>query len=346
VGKTTAAAAIGLRAAVDGARVVVVTIDPAKRLADAFGLAGGLANEPARIEVPDAAGELWASMLDTRATFDALVRAEAESAAQAEAILANRFYRNIAGGLSGTEEYMAAEKLYQLHADDRFDLIVVDTPPSRHALDFLEAPGRLTRFIDHRLFRWLMLPARSGLKVLNLAAQPVLRTIGKVVGGDVLADAIAFFQGFEGMQGGFRRRAEAVTTLFTDASTRFLVVTTPRHDAVAEATFFVDRLAERGATPAAIVVNRTQPRFGKLTAAAARDEADAASDPDAAAAWANLAELTAVADGEDAAVAAITGRAPRSVRVPQLTDDVHDLEALRLIGDALFATRATSTRVR
>jgi anion-transporting ArsA/GET3 family ATPase len=346
VGKTTTAAAIGMHAALGGARVVVVTIDPAKRLADAFGLEGGLANEPARIDLPDTAGELWASMLDTRATFDDLVRAEAETPAQAEAILANRFYRNIAGGLSGTEEYMAAERLYQLHADDRFDLIVVDTPPSRHALDFLEAPARLARFIDHRLFRWLMLPARSGLKMLNLAAQPVLRTIGKVVGGDVLADAIAFFQGFDGMQGGFRRRAEAVTALFTHGSTRFVVVTTPRHDAVEEATFFTDRLAERGAAPAALVVNRVQPRFGKATAAAAHEEARATDDPDLAAAWANLAELIEVADGEDAAVADITGRSPRSVRVPQLADDVHDLEAIRVVGDALFATRGSSGRVR
>lgn len=347
VGKTTVAAAIGMRAAIDGARVVVVTIDPAKRLADAFGLEGGLANEPARIHLPDAAGELWASMLDARATFDDLVRAEAETPAQAETILANRFYRNIAGGLSGTEEYMAAEKLYQLHADDRFDLIVVDTPPSRHALDFLEAPARLARFIDHRLFRWLMLPARSGLKMLNLAAQPVLRTIGKVVGGDVLADAIAFFQAFDGMQGGFRRRAEAVTALFTHHSTRFVVVTTPRHDAVAEATFFADRLAERDAAPAALVVNRTQPRFGKPTADTARQEAAAAADdPEVAAAWANLAELLEVADGEDAAIADIAARSPRSVRVPQLADDVHDLDAIRVIGDALFATRSSSIRVR
>jgi anion-transporting ArsA/GET3 family ATPase len=345
VGKTTTAAAIGMRLAVDGARVVVVTIDPAKRLADAFGLEGGLTNEPARIDVPRMAGELWASMLDARATFDELVRAEAETPAQADAILANRFYRNIAGGLSGTEEYMAAEKLYQLHADERFDLIVVDTPPSRHALDFLEAPERLARFIDHRLFRWLMLPARSGLKMLNLAAQPVLRTIGKVVGGDVLGDAIAFFQGFDGMQGGFRRRAGAVTALFTHRSTRFVVVTTPRHDAVAEATFFVDRLAQRGAKPAALVVNRTQPRFGKLAAAAAREGAAAAAGP-AAAAWANLVELIEVADGEDAAVAEIAERSPRSVRVPQFADDVHDQDAIRAIGDALFATRASSSRVR
>lgn len=344
VGKTTTAAAIGLRAAIDGSRVVVVTIDPAKRLADAFGLDGGLTNEPARIDVPGAAGELWASMLDTRATFDDLVRAEAATPEQAAEILANRFYRNVAGGLSGTEEYMAAEKLYQLHADDRFDLVVVDTPPSRHALDFLEAPARLARFIDHRLFRWLMLPARSGLKVLNLAAQPVLRTIGKVVGGDVLADAIAFFQAFDGMQAGFRTRAEAVTALLGAPTTRFVVIATPRHDAIAEATFFVDRLAERGTDPAALVVNRVQPRFGTAPAADARAEADAAEDDDTAAAWTNLAELTEIADAEDDAVAPIATCAPVAVHVPQLADDVHDLAAVRAVGDALFGGRPTSRR--
>lgn len=346
VGKTTIAAAIGLHAASTGSRVVVVTIDPAKRLADALGLAGGLTNDPARIELVGGTGELWASMLDTRATFDDLVRDEAGSAEQAELILANRFYRNIVGGLSGTEEYMAAEKLFQLHADDRFDLVVVDTPPSRHALDFLEAPARLSRFIDHRLFRWLMLPARGGLRVLNLAAQPVLRTIGKVVGGDVLANAIAFFQAFDGMQGGFRRRAEAVTELFADTATRFVVVTTPRRDAAEEAQFFVEQLATRGLAPAALVVNRAQPRFGRTTAATAHAKALEAPDAAVAAAWENLAQLLDVADAEDREVADIEGQSPLVVRVPQLATDVHDLDAIGLIGDALFATGSPPRRVR
>ena len=346
VGKTTTAAAIALHAAGDGLRVVLVTVDPAKRLADALGIEGGLTNEPSALDLGPIPGELWASMLDTEATFDDLVRDEAGSPEQAERILANRFYRNIAGGLSGTEEYMAAEKLHQLHADDRFDLVVVDTPPSRHALDFLEAPARLVRFIDHRLFRLLTLPARGGLRVLNLAAQPVLRTIGKVVGGDVLADAIAFVQAFEGMQDGFRARAAAVTALFADPATRFVVVTTPRHDAVAEAEFFVARLGERGVQPAALVVNRTQPRFGRATAAGARAEVAEATDPAVAAAWGNLAALLELADREDDAVTAIATATPITVRVPQQDDDVHDLEGVAGIGDALFATGSGGGRVR
>ncbi len=347
VGKTTTAAAIGLQLARSGARVVVITIDPAKRLADALGLAAGLSNTPTRLDVGiEGSGELWACMLDTTATFDDLVRAEAASSEQADAILANRFYRNIAGGLSGTDEYMAAEKLHQLHADDRFDVIVVDTPPSRHALDFLDAPARLTRFIDHRLFKLLMLPTRGGLRVLNLAAQPVLRTIGKVVGGDVLADAIAFCQAFDGMQGGFRRRADAVARLFNDRATRFVVVTSPRADTVQEAAFFIDRLAERGTDPAAIVVNRVQRRFGRTRVARARDEAVAAPDPATAQAWTNLAELTEIADAQDRSIATIVDRAPCSVRVPELTADVHDLDAIGVIGEALYATGSSTRPVR
>ena len=221
VGKTTTAAVIGLEAARAGRRAVVVTIDPARRLADALGLADGLAAEPQRIEL-DAAGELWAMMLDTATAFDGIVRRNAPDEAQAERILTNRFYRNISGALSGTQEYMAAETLHQLHADDRFDLVVVDTPPSRNALDFLEAPSVLARFLDHRLFRLLMLPARRGMRVVNAATQPLLRAIGRVVGSDVLADAVAFFQAFAGMEGGFRsacrgghRAAAARTTRAT-----------------------------------------------------------------------------------------------------------------------------------
>ena len=157
-------------------------------------------------------------MLDTRATFDELVRANAPTPEQAERIMANAFYRNVAGALSGTQEYMAAERLHALHGDPRFDVVVVDTPPTRNALDFLDAPGTLARFLDHPLFKLMMVPTRRGLKVLNVAAQPVLRTIGKVVGGDVLADAIAFFQAFDGMEVGFRQRADDVMALLRSST--------------------------------------------------------------------------------------------------------------------------------
>ena len=351
VGKTTAAAAIALHAASIGRRVVVVTIDPARRLADAFGLVDGLTNDPTRVEMliprepgDTAEGELWAMMLDPATTFDGLVRDYASSPERVERILANSFYRNIAGALSGTQEYMAAEKLYQLHRDDRFDLVVVDTPPTRNALDFLDAPVTLTRFINHRLFRLMMLPARSGMKVLNIAAQPVLRTIGKVVGGDVLADAIAFFQAFEGMEAGFRDRADAVAALLRAPATSYVLVASARHDTVVEARYFAGRLEESKLAVAAVIVNRLHPRFGNSTASqseAAAVAAERAGNLDLAAMWRNLGELCALADAEEAVIAPLVADVPASAvhRVPLLDNDVHDLDGLRDIATHLFAPR-------
>ena len=354
VGKTTSAAAIALHAASIGKRVVVVTIDPARRLADAFGLVDGLTNDPTRVTVAVApasdrdrdrdsagTGELWAMMLDPAMTFDGLVRQYAASPERAERILANAFYRNIAGALSGTQEYMAAEKLYQLHRDERFDIVVVDTPPTRHALDFLDAPATLTRFINHRLFRLMMLPARGGMKVLNIAAQPVLRTIGKVVGGDVLADAIAFFQAFEGMEAGFRDRADAVSELLHSPVTSYVLVASARHDTVVEARYFAARLVESQLVVAAVVINRLQPRFGDITPAEALAAAEGvlATDPQLAAMWRNLAELRALADAEEAVIAPLLADADDDAvhRVPLLDSDVHDLDGLREIARHLFA---------
>lgn len=346
VGKTTAAAAIAMHAAALGKRVVVVTIDPARRLADALGLADGLSNEPTRVHLDlgpnaEAFGELWAMMLDPATTFDGLVRQYAETPERAERILANAFYHNIAGALSGTQEYMAAEKLYQLHRDHRFDLVVVDTPPTRNALDFLDAPATLTRFINHRLFRLLMLPARKGLKVLNVAAQPVLRTIGKVVGGDVLADAIAFFQAFEGMETGFRDRADSVSELLHSSITHYVLVASARHDTVEEARYFAARLADSKLSVAAVIVNRLQPRFGDATAEqalSAAATAETAGDHNLAGLWRNLAELRALADAEEGVIAPLIADTGDTAihRVPLLADDVHDLGGLREIAGHLF----------
>jgi anion-transporting ArsA/GET3 family ATPase len=346
VGKTTTAAVLGLELARCGHRVVVVTIDPARRLADALGLAGGLTNEPARLTLdPSFTGEMWATMLDTAATFDSLVRAHAPDAEQAERILANRFYRNIAGALSGTQEYMAAERLHALHDDPRFDVVIVDTPPSRNALDFLEAPGTLARFLDHPLFKLLMLPTRRGLKVLNVAAQPVLRTIGKVVGGDVLADAIAFFQAFDGMETGFRDRADQVMTLLRTPATRYVLVAAPQRDTIDEARYFAHRLAEAGIGVTALVVNRSTPVFDVPAVPRPRRP-----DRVAAALWANHDELAATAAAERAQLDPLVrdisagpgpgdaaGAAGAVVRwVPMLDDDVHDLDGLDQIRRLLF----------
>jgi anion-transporting ArsA/GET3 family ATPase len=337
VGKTTTAAVLASEAAAHGRRAVVVTIDPARRLADAFGLIGGLTNEPKRIDGPWP-GELWAVMLDTKSTFDDLVQRYAISSQQAERILANPFYRNISTALSGTQEYMAAEKLFELQDDERFDLVVVDTPPTRNALDFLDAPGRLTRFLDHRLYRALMMPTRVGLRVANVAAQAFLRTVSRVVGGEVLADAIAFFQAFEGMEDGFRARASAVDALLRAPATGYVLVASPRADAVREALYFVDRLAELDLRPAGLVVNRVHPRFGTTSAAAARRKA-AAGGPHALL-WENLAELTEVAQRETEALMPLrAGVGDAAVaRVPLLATDVHDLDGLASVGAHLLAS--------
>lgn len=342
VGKTTTAAAIGFDAALRGRRAVVVTIDPAKRLADALGLDGGLTNDPAPIDaVSSPGGELWAMMLDTRTTFDALVRRHAADDEQAERILANPFYRNIAGALSGTQEYMAAEKLYELHADERFDLVVVDTPPTRNALDFLDAPGRLTRFLDHRLYRWLMAPARGGMRVLNVAAQPVLRTIGKIIGGEVLADAIAFFQAFDGMEAGFRDRADQVMALLHSEETAYVIVASARHDTVEEAVFFARKLADDGPGVSAVVLNRLQPSFGEgssISAAEAAAQAGARGELDLAALWSNLAELRLQAEREAATIVELLEVADEApiARVPLRADDVHDLDGIASVAADLF----------
>jgi anion-transporting ArsA/GET3 family ATPase len=345
VGKTTMAATIGLEAARAGRRAVVVTIDPARRLADALGLPDGLRSEPQRIECDQQtgarAGELWAMMLDTPTMFDRVIRAHATDAEQARRIVENRFYRNIAGALSGTTEYMASEALYELHDDERFDLVVVDTPPSRNALDFLDAPGVLTRFLDHPVFKLLMMPTRTGFKVLTAASQPILRAIGRVVGSDVLADTVAFFQAFAGMESGFRERAAAVTALLHDPSTRFVLVTGPQHDAITEATWFAGQLRGQGFDVAATIVNRIHPRFGTGTAAEAGAKA-ATSPPgsDAEALWTNLAELRTIAEAERAALAPLEPAGP-IVEVPLLATDVHDLDALTHLATHVFG-RAVS----
>lgn len=341
VGKTTTAAAIGIEAARRGRKVVVVTIDPARRLADALGLPGGLTGEPQRVPLETGVGELWAMMLDTPAMFERVVRAHAADAEQADRIVDNRFYRNIAGALSGTQEYMASEALHELHGDERFDLVVVDTPPSRNALDFLDAPGVLARFLDHRAFKLLMMPTRTGMKVLSVATQPILRAIGRVVGSDVLADAVAFFQAFAGMDVGFRERAEEVTALLHDETTAFLLVSSPQHDAIAEATWFADQLASQGFSVAAAVVNRLTPRFGDGTVRDAEQRAAAATgrgDSDLAALWSNLAELRAIADAERAELAPLVERVgdEHVVGVPLLPTDVHDVETLAVMGDHLY----------
>jgi anion-transporting ArsA/GET3 family ATPase len=327
---------VALRAAEIGRRTVVVTIDPAKRLADALGL-DGLSGDPSRI-AGDWPGELWAMMLDTKSTFDALVATHAADAAQAERILANGFYRNISEALSGTQEYMAMEKLYELHENTDYDLVVVDTPPTRHALDFLDAPRRLSRFLEHRLFRVLVAPRSGIVRAVNVAAQAFLRSVSRVVGGDVIDDAIAFFQAFEGMEEGFRERADRVNELLAAPETAFLLVASARRDTLHEARFFADRLDEAGITVDGLVVNRVHPTFGDGLAEAALARADTLAGTPLGGLYGNLAEFQTVASRERAHLAGLGGVLAEApvVWVPFLGQDVHDLAGMGEVGQLLF----------
>ncbi len=341
VGKTTTAAILALEAARMGRRSVVVTIDPAKRLADALGI-DELTNEPTEIsgEWP---GSVHALMLDTKATFDGLVRRYSADEDQAEAILENNFYRNISSSLSGTQEYMASEKLYELAEESDFDLVVVDTPPTRNALDFLEAPQRLANFLDHRLYRILMTPTRGIAKAVNVAAQAAVRSISKVVGSDVIGDAIAFFQAFEGMEEGFKDRAAHVNQLLSADQTAFVLVATPKADTVAEAGYFADRLSENDIAVRALIVNRMQPVFG-------RDKSGQPHSPAGARARATTLEGAAICDfftcladaqqlalGEADHLKGLTEQIYPAPVVPVEVQpfEVNDLEALAQLGSLM-----------
>ena len=226
-----------------------------------------LPNTPSEVQ-GDWPGHLYALMLDSKGTFDDLVQRYARTPEQAESILANRLYQNLAGALSGTQEYMAMEKLYELVHSEEFDIVVVDTPPTRNALDLLDAPRRLTRFLENRLFRALLVPTRMSLRAVGVATQALLRTISKVAGAEIVQDAVGFFQAFEGMEDGFRSRASAVHELLADPATAYVLVTSARPDAITEAGFFAEKLAERDVAVAALVVNRIAPSFGDAEAEA------------------------------------------------------------------------------
>ena len=356
VGKTTTAAALGVRAAEAGRRAVVLTIDPARRLAQSLGLSE-LDNTPAPIPGIDtsAGGWLDAMMLDMKRTFDEVVIAHSEPG-RAQAILDNPFYQALSTSFAGTQEYMAMEKLGQLHQQSRsegtWDLIVVDTPPSRSALDFLDAPKRLGAFLDGRLIRILAAPARAGgrayVRLLSASLGVFSNVLNKIVGAQVLADLQTFVASFEALFGGFRERADQTYSLLAAPGTAFVVVAAPEPDALREASYFVERLESEAMPLAGLVLNRVAPvRLPDLSPdqAAAGAERLRAADPDedsAEALTAALLELHAdrMRQSErqhhlaDRFVAA-NPRVPVT-SVPALAQDVHDLGGLRRIG-ALMA---------
>ncbi|HEU0086894.1 MAG TPA: ArsA family ATPase [Pseudonocardiaceae bacterium] len=347
VGKTTTAAALGLRAAERGRWVVVLTIDPARRLAQSMGLRE-LTNHPRRVaptdEIKAADGELFAMMLDMRRTFDEMVQAHT-SPERAAQIIANPFYQTISSSFSGTQEYMAMEKLGQLVATGERDLIIVDTPPSRSALDFLDAPQRLSSFLDGRMIRLLSAPARAGgrgvRRLVGVGFQLFARAVSAILGGQLLADVSAFVQAFDTMFGGFRERAAATYQLLRAPGTAFLVIAAPETDAIREAAYFVDRLAAESMPLAGLVLNRTHPVLADLPAARAETAAEAleqqGSAPLAAAVLRLHADRVTLARREQRLLARFCSAHPTVAvtRVPALAVDVHDLPGLREIGRLL-----------
>ena len=354
VGKTTTAATLALRAAERGRRTVVLTIDPARRLAQSMGLTE-LDNTPREVKDVDtsAGGSLEAMMLDMKRTFDDIVLTHAEPA-KAEAILANPFYQALSSSFAGTQEYMAMEKLGQLVATSDYDLVVVDTPPTRSALDFLDAPERLTTFLDGRMVRILLAPAKAGgkayLKVVTAGFNVFTGALTRIIGASVLQDVSQFVAALETMFGGFRERAQATYDLLKAPGTAFVVVAAPERDALREASYFVERLEQERMPLAGLVVNRVhRSAAASLTAERAAEAADAVEaaggSPVAAGVLRLHAERVALSARERRLQERFTGAHPQVpvVEVAALPGDVHDLDGLRLVGvDMASGQQATA----
>jgi anion-transporting ArsA/GET3 family ATPase len=350
VGKTTTSAAIALGMAARGAKVAVVTIDPARRLANALGLEE-LQNDPRRVEPErlaatglDIKGELWAMMLDPKRTFDELIERIAPDASRAEEIKANRVYRELSTAVSGSQEFTAIAKLYELNREGEFDLLVLDTPPSRNALDFLDAPGRLTSFLEGRALKAFMRPTGLGMRVLGRGAAPVLAGLRRVTGVDLLDDLSTFFQLLGGMTDDFSQRAAQVETMLHASTTAFLLVSSAQGDCIDEAIWFRRTLEQSGLPFAGVVVNRVHhdmlgDRDPEDLAAALRSELGT-----------ELAELVGQNFDDyhvlarrderniDRFATELDGRP--LLLVPHFDDDVHDIEGLVAVHRYLFASQA------
>jgi anion-transporting ArsA/GET3 family ATPase len=361
VGKTTAAAAAAAMVAVkQGGKVLVVTVDPARRLANALGLEG-FGNTEKRVP-PEAfaaagvmpRGELWAAMLDTKEAWDRLVQRHSPDARTARRILDNPLYQNVSGRFVQSHEYIAMERLYEIHSEGDYDLIVVDTPPTRNALDFLEAPQRMADFFSSRFLRWLTVPYRS--RLVNLASRPFYQVADRILGSQFLQDIAEFFILFQTMYAGFVERAEAVGRLLHDRRTTFVVVSTLEAAPLREAEFFIDALAEKRFHMGAVVLNKVLPSYlldEETTAVAERlsaraDEvaaevANGAGDPEqiarvlreVAKSFCNF-EVVARREAEQRAELALTPEV--IVTVPFFEVDIHDLAGLLRLGERMWAS--------
>ena len=339
VGKTTMAAATAVAAARLGRRAVVVTIDPAKRLADALGTDAlgndRLGNTPTVID-GDWRGTLGAMTLDSKATFDDVVARHATSKEQAERIFSNRFYVNVSTELPGTADYMAVEKLNGLHHSSDWDLVVVDTPPTRDALAFFEAPKLLTRLLNNPIYKLLISPRPGVRRAVNKAAGGVVRRLARVVGAEVVDDAIEFFQTFQGMEEGFKKRADETLALLASDDTAFVLVASPRSDTIAEALYFLNRLVNADLSVHAVVVNRMLPAVTASVDEALHLQARLGAGPLAGAAQALVDHVQASAGDQDR-ISNLLAHVPDAAlaTIPLLSSDVHDIDALGEIVELL-----------
>jgi anion-transporting ArsA/GET3 family ATPase len=355
VGKTTTSAAIALGMAAEGAKVAVVTIDPAKRLANALGLQE-LENEPRRVEPERLAGagdpfrgELWAMMLDPKRTFDELIDRVADDPERAEEIKRNRVYRELSTAVSGSQEFTAVAKLYELVRDGDFDLLVLDTPPSRNALDFLDAPGRLTSFLEGRALKAFIRPTGLGMRVLGRGAAPLLGALRRVTGVDLIGDLTTFFGLLGGMTEDFSARARGVEEMLRAGTTAFVLVTSAQRTAIDEAIWFRRTLNEGGLPFAGVIVNRVH---HDILGEAEPDDLITALDeelaPELAARVAeNFFDYHRLARRDARNVARLQGELGSEplLLIPHLDDDVHDVEGLLRVHRYLFASEAERERL-
>ncbi len=323
VGKTTSSAALAMALAQRGRRVCVLTVDPAKRLASALGL--DLAEGGAHVVEGPWSGEMTAVQLDAGRTFDGLLERYGGSPESLAAIRRNPIYRSLAGALGGTQEYMAVERVYELSSSGHYDVVVIDTPPTRNAVDLLDAPDRLLNFLTHGIVRALLAPTKVSLRAASLATAAATRTIGSVVGTDLVNDVVSFFQAFASLHQGFIDRARSVQELLASDTTAYILVTTPRTDALEETRWFKDQLTTRGLRTSGVLVNRVHPHF---------TDSDPEHLPLAGGVLGvhldNLRELERAARRDRAAVSVLTGDDPDVLvaEIPWRADPLTDVDAL------------------
>jgi anion-transporting ArsA/GET3 family ATPase len=343
VGKTTVSAALALALARSGKRTIALAIDPAKRLATSLRMPT-TRGERTTVEVGDGR-ELTILLLDTKRTFDELVERHAGDQERLDRILSNRFYQRISDTLAGTHEYMAMERLYQLAVDEDWDAIVIDTPPTRSALAFLDAPRRMTDFLGGRMLRWLLWPyrrvGRTGMRGAGLGARALGNTIGRIAGTELLSDVAEFLAAFEGMYDGFKGRARKVLELLGEEQTAFMVVAAPERGSLGEAAHFVERLSGAAMNLSGVVVNRwvTVPSMEVSTKGIDRLVSGSAEERAAAACLRFVGEVGGLSERQESALTAFREghRDVPVVRVPEMPEEVVDREALAAVAEAVLA---------